>query len=115
MPSALTISAAGLLDASNKLATAATRIVKQTTQATAFVADVSDPPVQGEQPAPGGSGSSTSPTQLSRGTSLAGVLYTPSYAEDIVTLKLAAAAYKANAKLFKASSELSKALTEGLL
>jgi hypothetical protein len=112
MMPALSVSVAGLLDASNRLSTSASRIVRQTTTgfdvlARSGATASSDAP-KGDAPR------SFSPNDLSAAPLPGASLYTPSYAEDIVSMKMASAAYKANAKMIKASSDMTKELLETL-
>jgi hypothetical protein len=114
MTPALSVSVAGLLDASTRLSTAATRISRQSatgfsTLARSGISDNASPAAA--------TGRSLSAADLSEALPMGGngaALYTPSYAEDIVAMKMASAAYKANAKMLKASSEMSKELIETL-
>jgi hypothetical protein len=113
MTAALSISVAGLLEASNRLSTAASRIVRQSSTGFELLAR------SGNSSETSGSSMSRSfsPADLSEAlpTSTSGAaLYTPSYAEDIVSMKMASAAYKANARMLKASSDITKELIETL-
>jgi hypothetical protein len=110
MIAGLSIATAGMLDASNRLATAASRVVRTT--ASAFPA-----PAAETSPAIAVNAGVADTASLARQTPKAppgAVLYTPSYAEDIVAMKMASAAYKANAKMLKASSNLSRELIDSL-
>ncbi len=113
MKPALSVSVAGLLDASNRLSTSASRIVRQTTTSFDSLARSGQ---TGASPAeaPPATPRSLSPSDLSDAPPLGSSLYTPSYAEDIISMKMASAAYKANAKMIKASSEMTKELMETL-
>lgn len=105
----LSIAASGMVDAANRLSTSASRIVRN--QTSGFAAD------PGLSPEVASSTGVASPSGLARETPRAtpgSVLYTPSYAEDVVTMKLASAAYKANAKILKASADLSRELIDTL-
>jgi hypothetical protein len=109
MTPAMSVSVAGLLDASTRLSTAASRISRQS--ATGF-SNLTRSTTSDEAP-PAATGRSMSAADLSDALPMGGngaALYTPSYAEDIVAMKMASAAYKANAKMLKASSEMSKEL-----
>ncbi len=114
MTPAMSVSLAGLLDASERLSTAATRIVCKTTGDFDAMARSG----MGKEPTAAASGSRTlSSADLSDSlpiTASGSALYTPSYAEDIVAMKMASAAYKANARMLKASSDMSKELIETL-
>jgi hypothetical protein len=109
MTPAMSISVAGMLDASNRLSTAATRIARQ--PATGFNVLASSSTTENTPSA--GTGRSLSAADLSDALPMGAsgsALYTPSYAEDVVAMKMATAAYKANAKMLKASSDMSKEL-----
>jgi hypothetical protein len=113
MMPALSVSVAGLLDASNRLSTSASRIVKQTTtgfDALARSGQTDTSPADTQSP----TARSLSPASLSDAPPPGASLYTPSYAEDIISMKMASAAYKANAKMIKASSEMTQELLETL-
>jgi hypothetical protein len=113
MTPAMSISVAGMLDASTRLSTAASRISRQS--ATGFTI-LAHSGTSSEAP-PAATGRSMSAADLSEALPMGGngaALYTPSYAEDIVAMKMASAAYKANAKMLKASSDMSKELIETL-
>jgi hypothetical protein len=112
MMPALSVSVAGLLDASNRLSTSATRIVKQSSVSFDALArsGESSSEVAPKTSAP----RSLSPNDLSEAPSPGTSLYTPSYAEDIISMKMASAAYKANAKMIKASNEMTQELLETL-
>ena len=110
MIAGLSIATAGMLDASNRLATAASRIAQTSTSAFSATSAAASPAVAVNAGA-------ADTASLARQTPKAppgAVLYTPSYAEDIVTMKLASAAYKANAKMLKTSSDLSRELIDSL-
>jgi hypothetical protein len=113
MTSALSVSVAGLLDASTRLSAAASRISRQSTTGFSILAHSGSS--NDASPAP--TGRSVSAADLSEALpigSSGAALYVPSYAEDIVAMKMASAAYKANAKMLKASSDMSKELIETL-
>jgi hypothetical protein len=113
MTPAMSISVAGMLDASTRLSTAASRIVRQSTTGYSTLARSGIP----DDAPPAATGRSMSAADLSDALPMGSngaALYTPSYAEDIVAMKMASAAYKANAKMLKASSEMSKELIETL-
>jgi hypothetical protein len=112
MTPAMSVSVAGLLDASNKLSTAASRIVRQPAAGFDLLAGSSN-----RDETSSGTSRSRSPSDLSAAlpmTTSGAALYTPSYAEDIVSMKMASAAYKANAKMLKASNDMTKELIETL-
>jgi hypothetical protein len=114
MTPAMSISVAGMLDASTRLSTAASRISRQNATGFSILARSGTP---NEAPLTAATGRSMSAADLSEALPMGGngsALYTPSYAEDIVAMKMASAAYKANAKMLKASSEMSKELIETL-
>jgi hypothetical protein len=113
MTPAMSISVAGMLDASNRLSTAAARITLQPATGFNVLARSGTTP----DTSTAATGRSLSAADLSDAlpTSASGAaLYTPSYAEDVVAMKMATAAYKANAKMLKASSDMSKELIETL-
>jgi hypothetical protein len=113
MTPAMSISVAGMLDASNRLSTAAARIARQPATGFNVLARSGTTP----DTSTAATGRSLSAADLSDAlpTSASGAaLYTPSYAEDVVAMKMATAAYKANAKMLKASSDMSKELIETL-
>lgn len=105
---------AGLQDASQRFATAASRVVRATTvEANQFIEALKEAP-SGNAALSGASRSAPVPqsstSTLASGNAPAALLYTPSYAEDLVTLKQAAAAYRANARVLRAAGELDRAL-----
>lgn len=93
MISAYTAATNGLLDAANSFSKVANQSVADFAQGSAYVA--SEPETQA--PVATIFTNRTLPTFPVQGTSL----YTPSYAEDILSVKQAAAAYKASIKIFK--------------
>jgi hypothetical protein len=113
MMPALSVSVAGLLDASNKLSTSASRIVRQSSASYSDVAQASNV----AEPAGQSSPRASSPSDLTerQPLSLSGnAIYTPSYAEDVVSMKMATAAYKAKAKMIRASSDMAQELIDSL-
>jgi hypothetical protein len=113
MMPALSISVAGMLDASNRLSTAASRIVRQSSTGFDTLARSGTPDASTAK----ATSRSLSSADLSEALPFEGsgnALYTPSYAEDVVAMKMASAAYKANAKMLKATSDLSKELMDSL-
>lgn len=109
---------AGLQDASQRFATAASRVVRATTvEANQFIEALKEAP--GGNAALSGASRATpvppgSTSTLASGNATASLLYTPSYAEDLVTIKQATAAYRANARVLRAASELDRELQYAL-
>ncbi len=113
MTPAISISVAGMLDASNRLSTAAARIARAPAAGFNVLASpgtTADTPVARANRRSSAADLSDALLVGSSGAAL----YTPSYAEDVVAMKMATAAYKANAKMLKASSDMSKELIETL-
>lgn len=109
----------GLQQANRRLNTAARNIVEGTAreqnafrqlQESAFSA----PPRPAAKPG-AREGSRPDPNQNDAVAALAGgIRYVPSLAEEVVQLKVAANAYKANAKLFRAADEILRTTIESL-
>lgn len=106
----MTIAVAGLVDASDRLGAAANR----TASSSARFANAINQATGSGAPPPSVAGQALAGTaatrDLSRQLPLASdqgqPMYVPSYAEDVVAMRSAVAAYKANAKLVRVSGEL---------
>jgi hypothetical protein len=102
---ALTIAVAGMVDASQRLDRAGANTVKRA----AF-----ELPGALEKAAPGSSGANAagpaSTTQLSAPSGLP--MYVPSFAEDMVAMRSAVAAYKANAAVVRTADDIARELTQ---
>jgi hypothetical protein len=109
LTSGLSISAARFQDAATRLATSAARASRPAEMRTGSFADQADRLATA-------SSKITAPGGMSRTSDLAGAqvqdnfMYTPSFAEDLVNMRLAVQAYKANAKTFQLQSEMADAV-----
>jgi hypothetical protein len=104
---ALSVAVAGLVDASNRLGGAASRTVSETARFANSLNQGNAPPTA----APAGTSATRDLSRTTRTPTPGGQpLYIPSFAEDAVAMRTAVAAYKANAKLVRVTSELSAEL-----
>jgi hypothetical protein len=102
---------AGLQKASEQLNKAARSIIESASGQNVSYKDIQDDALTTGEPtaAPAIEGSSQS-----QASAPATGAYIPSLAEEIVQLKLAAHAYKANARLLRAADEVSRAVLDSL-
>jgi hypothetical protein len=128
---ALTIAVAGLVDASQRLNAAAASTVQKGALPAADQARGLASYLEAGQPKAlrgagggstaagpnaGGSGRSATKSlaQFDGGAAIGTPLYIPSFAEDALTLRTAAAAYKANALVIRTLDEISESLSDTL-
>jgi hypothetical protein len=111
---ALTIAVAGLVDANNRVNKAAGRIVETPAREAEAFQRMSEQASQ--EPAARSAAGVGTTTSLSRASAPApgSPMYIPSLAEDIVVMREAVQAYKANARVIKATDELARELMESL-
>jgi hypothetical protein len=104
---AMTIAVAGMVDAAQRLDRAGASVVKKA----AFPLPGESATAGSSEARPASSGASNT-SQLSAPVGVP--LYVPSFAEDMVAMRSAVAAYKANAAVVRTADDLAKEITESL-
>lgn len=109
MISGLSVSASGLQDAATRLAISASRIARSpdTAGKSSFVDINTQAEFSGTSAPTHGTGRMT---ELINTPPADSQLYTPSYSEDLLSMRLAVQAYKANAKMLRAHAEIANEL-----
>ena len=116
MKAAMTAAVSGMMDASARIAGAADRTARRTGEAlnAAFSAQAREAAASDGSSRTNGAAKGL-PSGLNAGAvPLSQSSYIPSMAEDAVTMQVAAASYKANAKVLGVTGELQKALLDSL-
>jgi hypothetical protein len=109
MTPAMSVSVAGLQDAATRLATAASRVSRNSADSAKITySDAQSSNQLNAAASPARPVSQT--TRLSEPVMADQLLYTPSYAEDMISMKNAIHAYKANARMIKTLGETTDAL-----
>ncbi len=112
MTPSLSVSVAGLQDAASRLSTSASRVIRSATptgwQGFGDLASRSEISSNASLSGPART------SDLSGTVASEGVLYTPSYSEDVISMRLAVQAYKANAKMIKTHAEMADELLSAI-
>lgn len=110
----LTNALAGLQKASHQLNNTARNIVEGASKEAELFQKLQDEAMAKQKNGAGAKATAPTEENSSESATTAPSRYIPSLAEEIVQLKLAAHAYKANAKLIKAAEELYQATSDAL-
>lgn len=108
---ALTIAVAGLIDATNRANQAAENTVRRSAAETKFSTDAAASygrASSGTAATPGGAGSTSRLGGTPRGTPV----YIPSMAEDVVMMREAVSAYRANAQVIRKLDQVTRELID---